>query len=136
MRERTLALFQNLILYSYSAGAVILLLSIGMSENASIAHSVGFFGMALLWAATCWLNWSRSHYTFYVMALAFTPIALSILYNWYRRLQFVVEHGGMDCADCNSSPMAFLIGVVFESMIFWPGAIGLFLIYRRYAIKG
>ncbi|HEX7124249.1 MAG TPA: hypothetical protein VF406_00550 [Thermodesulfobacteriota bacterium] len=30
------------------------------------------------------------------------------------RIVFVVRHGGMDCYDCNGSPVAFLIGWIWE----------------------
>lgn len=39
------------------------------------------------------------------------------LFQLGRRVEFIWMYGGMDCADCNGSPMAFLMGMVFELIL-------------------
>jgi len=46
-----------------------------------------------------------------------TPFVAVLGFQQLQRIFFILEHGGMDCYTCNSSPMAFLIGWVLETLV-------------------
>lgn len=45
------------------------------------------------------------------------PFVALFTFQQLRRLFFIAKHGGMDCATCNGSPMAFLIGWALETLV-------------------
>ena len=45
------------------------------------------------------------------------PFVALFGFQQLRRLFFFAKHGGMDCATCNGSPTAFLIGWVLETVV-------------------
>ena len=53
------------------------------------------------------------------MALA-ALLWLPLAWQTSQRIAFMLRHGGMDCASCEASPLAFLIGLVFEQWFFLP----------------
>jgi len=64
------------------------------------------------------------------LALA-TLLWLYLLFVTVRRVGFVLEHGGMERADGYGSPMAFLLGVFFEQLLFLPLCIVVLRGWRR-----
>lgn len=48
--------------------------------------------------------------------MALLPLAILLIGQFARRLLFVIRHGGMDCATCQGSPLAFVIGWGIESL--------------------
>ena len=74
---------------------------------------------ALLWLPSVALrqNWRGAFAISWGMAaLAWFPLLLQT----GRRVVFMVRHRGMDCASCDGSPMAFLMGMVVEQWFFLP----------------
>jgi hypothetical protein len=59
-------------------------------------------------------------------ALSFVLVAQSI-----RRIAFIIEHGGMDCATCDGSPVAFLIGWGVELSVLVMALLLTWLAWRR-----
>ena len=49
-----------------------------------------------------------------------TIMWLPLLYQIIRRINFIIENGGMERADGYGSPLAFLIGFVAELYLFIP----------------
>jgi hypothetical protein len=49
-----------------------------------------------------WMAWGT--------LVAFAAVSLVLVAQSTRRIAFIIEHGGMDCATCDGSPVAFLIG--------------------------
>lgn len=47
----------------------------------------------------------------------FAGVSLVIIAQTLRRMAFIVQHGGMDCATCDGSPVAFLIGWSVELFV-------------------
>ena len=54
--------------------------------------------------------------SFSFISLLWTPL----LYRTYERVVFIIENGGFERADGYGSPLAFLIGIVFEQIFFIP----------------
>jgi len=117
-------------LYLYTALVIYITSGFVFAEEASVTQISIACAYSALWIMICFLYSKKSKYSFSAMIVGFIPIAYFVLPNWYNRIKFVVEHGGMDCADCSASPLAFLIGVIFEVFIFLPGFVGLFIVYR------
>jgi hypothetical protein len=49
-----------------------------------------------------WMAWG--------ILVVFAAVSLVLVAQCIRRIAFIIEHGGMDCATCDGSPVAFLIG--------------------------
>lgn len=62
---------------------------------------------------------------FKVSVLVAAILCVPFSYRLVSRVLFVLEHGGMEGLDGYGSPLAFLIGLFFESLIFIP----LFLLF-------
>ena len=62
-------------------------------------------------------------------------ISLPIAYRLFERVYFISTNGGMERADGYGSPLAFLIGLSFELVLFIP-MVCLFLVGLRYLIRG
>lgn len=76
--------------------------------------------LLLLFWGSFWLLRKRIRFAFatsYLLALAFW---LPLLYQTLRRIQFVLENGGMERTDGQGSPMAFLLGLTMEQFFFIP----------------
>jgi len=57
---------------------------------------------------------------------------IPLLYRTVTRILFIFENGGMERADGYGSPMAFLLGLIFEQIFFIP--LTLLVIYGLYFI--
>jgi hypothetical protein len=48
---------------------------------------------------------------------ALTALIGLLLFQFARRIWFIVENGGMDCGNCDASPAGFLLGWVIEAAV-------------------
>lgn len=80
-----------------------------------------FFPVALLvvWLPTVALRkpwrWAFA-FSLGLAVLVWVPL----LAQTVARIRFILRHGGMDCFDCEGSPLAFLMGMVLEQWAFLP----------------
>lgn len=69
-----------------------------------------------------------------VSSLVLAVLCVPLVYRLVRRAEFVSENGGMERADSYGSPLAFLVGLIFESALLAPLVctllFGLFLLIR------
>lgn len=77
-------------------------------------------GILILWILGYKYLKSQKPYTFLVSFLMVNIFWLPLLYRTYERVAFIDENGGFEKADGYGSPLAFLIGMVFEQMFFIP----------------
>lgn len=61
-------------------------------------------------------------------------ISLPLVYRLFQRVVFVSENGGMERADGYGSPLAFVVGLSFELMLFIP-LLFLFVVGLRYFFR-
>lgn len=88
---------------------------------ASNPQGVALFSAALvLMGCVAWAVYRQWRFAFAgslaLAALLWLPLALQTL----SRIAFMLKHGGMDCANCEASPLAFLVGMLLEQWIFLP----------------
>jgi len=106
-----------------------------MSQNfMGLIKIIGAFALWIL--LDIYLNRQKP----YAFLMSFSFISLlwiPLLYRTYARVIFVIENGGFERADGYGSPLAFLIGIVFEQIFFIPlsilfisGLVTMFL-YKR-----
>ena len=50
------------------------------------------------------------------------PLALLLVLQLARRVLFVLQHRGLDCATCEGSPMAFLLHTGVEMLLCVPAS--------------
>lgn len=65
-----------------------------------------------------------------VALVLLSPLASLLLVQLVRRLGFIIRHGGMDCATCDGSPMAFLVAMVFEMGMMAAVGGSMFMLWR------
>jgi len=118
-------------LYSFGAFAVltslpaIFLFIVGIITF-SITHLV-FWGcvLAFIWLSF-WAIKNNKPKSFFVTFSIVSAIWLLLLLRTIQRIQFVLVNGGMERADGAGSPLAFLIGVVYEQFFFIPACFVVF----------
>jgi hypothetical protein len=89
-------------------------------ETMRLPHIMVWGGLLCLW----WLAYYCLHkstpgsfaFSFVLTNLCWWPLLIQTV----RRVVFVVQNGGMDRADGYGSPLAFLMGAVFEQFFFLP----------------
>jgi len=64
-------------------------------------------------------------------SLAFAAVSLVLVAQNVRRLTFIIDHGGMDCATCDGSPVAFLIQWGVELVVLGIGLLPSWLSLRH-----
>lgn len=89
-------------------------------------------GLLLVWSGMLILWWSAYFYVRYDRRFSFWGSFLLVNLFWWplvvqtvRRIAFALENGGMERADGHGSPLAFLIGIVFEQAFFLPLSLAL-----------
>lgn len=98
-----------------ASGLSWLLALFGSSEPAAAAIALAVMGSL---AAVAVLGSRRAMKpVMALVALALLPLAL----KWLLRLGFVIQHGGMDCASCQGSPLLFGYYWMIETAILVPG---------------
>jgi hypothetical protein len=67
------------------------------------------------------------------MGMLVIPAAVSLVLvaQSIRRITFVIEHGGIDCATCDGSPVAFLIGWGVELLVLLVALLLTWFAWRR-----
>ena len=84
-----------------------------------MALPVFLTGLVLLWLPSLALR--RGWRWAFPVSLSVAALAwLPLLAQTVARAGFILRHGGMDCAGCEGSPMAFLMNMVFEQWFFLP----------------
>ena len=78
---------------------------------------IGLFALWIL--LDIYLN-RQKPYAFIVSFSFISLLWIPLLYQTYARVIFVIENGGFERADGYGSPLAFLIGIVFEQIFFIP----------------
>jgi len=78
----------------------------------------------------------QTHRAFILSYILVNILWIPILYRTINRILFIFENGGMERADGSGSPMAFLLGIIFEQIFFIPLTIvwiyGLyFILFKR-----
>lgn len=89
-------------------------------------------GLLLVWSGMMILWWSAYFYVRSDRRFSFWGSFLLVNLFWWpllvqtiRRIAFVMENDGMEGADGHGSPLAFLIGIVFEQAFFLPLSVAL-----------
>lgn len=125
--------------YSYKAIAWVitlfgtLLFLVGLA-NGNILQAIGsVFVCALIWYRA--FKAGKDNKKDIVISSAIPAlISLLIVYRLFQRAIFVIENGGMESAIGFGSPLAFLVGLSFELVLFIPllclFLVGLFSIVR------
>ena len=106
------------------AGAIIslpcgFLLAVNLN-NLNALGVVLFGGLLSLFWGLYWLLRTGKRFAF---AVSFSFVAIlwfPLLYQTIKRINFVLENGGMERADGQESPLAFLLGLAIEQFFFIP----------------
>ncbi len=89
------------------------------------------FVFAIFWLLPVWglnLYLKRDGKFAFETSFGFVAVLWSFFaFLEYKRVVFVIENGGMERADGYGSPLAFLINLFFESILFLPLNISLIL---------
>jgi hypothetical protein len=116
------------VFYAIYAGAIIWLL--WRHHATAAAEDFTFKAMLALWCAALVTVLLKVRWSQWVALAAFAPVIGWLLFLSVRRMAFIVEHGGMDCDTCDGSPMAFLLGWIFEAAFLIPGIFVCFWLLR------
>jgi len=90
----------------------------------------------IIWILTYTYLKKQTHIAFILSYILVNILWIPILYRTINRILFIFENGGMERADGSGSPMAFLLGIIFEQIFFIPLTIvwiyGLyFILFKR-----
>ena len=125
--------FMRIVYFAYATIVIAVLALMGSPEQ---WKELAFRVIMVLWVgafATMLLRWRRAEW---LALVAFAPILAVLLMQTASRVGFVVEHRGMDCATCNSSPLAFLLGWSLELAFLVPAVVLCVWLWRTVRPKG
>jgi hypothetical protein len=106
------------IFYVIYAAAVVFFL--WNSQGDTVAKDFGLKATLVLWCIGLLTVPFKVRGSQWVALAAFAPLIGLLLFQSGSRVAFILEHGGMDCATCNASPMAFLLGWIMECILLVP----------------
>ena len=89
-------------------------------NNFNVLGVVIFGGMLSLFWGLYWLLRTGKRFAFAVSFSFVAILWLPLLYQTIKRINFVLENGGMERADGQGSPLAFLLGLATEQFFFIP----------------
>jgi len=89
---------------------------IGHNPVSIFIFTLNFF----LWVQTYNYLKKQTQKAFIVSFILVNILWLPLLYRTITRVLFMFENGGMERADGYGSPMAFLLGLIFEQIFFIP----------------
>ena len=115
----------NIYVTSFKVSAAIISLpcSFLLAVNLNNLNALGvvlFGGLLSLFWGLYWLLRTGKRFAF---AVSFSFVAIlwfPLLYQTIKRINFVLENGGMERADGQGSPLAFLLGLATEQFFFIP----------------
>jgi len=107
------------ITYALYAAALCALLATIRSPSLIVTVTAG--AVLAVWAVSLIALFFRQHWAYWGCLAAFVPIAGVLVFQSIRRVAFILEHGGMDCATCDASPLALLLGWATELVVLLPG---------------
>lgn len=79
-----------------------------------------FAGLPSLFWGLYWLLRTGKRFAFVVSFSFVAVLWLPLLYQTIKRVNFVLENGGMERVDGQGSPLAFLLGLATEQFFFIP----------------
>ena len=94
-------------------------------RNVSLFYIVILFGANILWwFAYIYLRKDKS-FSFWISFSVVNLFWWPLLFQTVRRIWFVIEHGGMERSDGHGSPVAFLLSLAGEQILFVPLSIAM-----------
>lgn len=93
------------------------LLVVGVA-NGTIPQVAFCLAALLFLGGVCFRLWKEKYLPKVVLRTLAAALGCLWLFQSIRRIEFVLREGGMERADGYGSPLAFLIGVVAEGLIF------------------
>lgn len=97
----------------------IFLLAVNLN-NFNAPGVVVFAGLLSLFWGLYWLLRTGKRFAFAVSFSCVIVLWLPLLYQTIKRINFVLENEGMERADGQGSPLAFLLGLAIEQFFFIP----------------
>jgi len=89
-------------------------------RNVSIFYIITLLGANILWwFAYIYLRKDKS-FSFWISFSVVNLFWWPLLIQTVRRIWFVIEHGGMERSDGHGSPVAFLLSLAGEQILFVP----------------
>lgn len=109
--------------FKVAAAIVSLPCSFLLAVNLNNFNTLGvivFAGLLSLFWGLYWLLRTGKRFAFAVSYSFAAVLWLPLLYQTIKRINFVLENGGMERADGQGSPLAFLLGLATEQFFFIP----------------
>lgn len=89
-------------------------------NNFNALGVVVFAGLLFLFWSLYWLLRTGKRFAFAVSYSVAVVLWLPLLYQTIKRINFVLENGGMERIDGQGSPLAFLLWLATEQFFFLP----------------
>jgi hypothetical protein len=89
-------------------------------NNFNVLGVLVFAGLLSLFWGLYWLLRTGKRFAFVVSFSIVAVLWLPLLYQTIKRVNFVLENGGMERVDGQGSPLAFLLGLATEQLFFIP----------------
>lgn len=100
--------------------------------NGNFIQVMVFLGLIFCLAIFCYRLWKEKYLPKYVCGIGSALFGLIWFFQVFRRIEFILREGGMERADGYGSPLAFLVGMIFEGLILAIPAVILMLIAIRH----
>ena len=107
--------------FTFAIYAVALLLVAVSSSFAPGVSGRVAFGISVLWAVSSCAAFFKRIWGYYACTALLAALLLYIVAGIIGRIVFVATHGDFDCATCDGSPMAFILGTITSIGILIPG---------------
>ncbi len=115
----------------YAIYAVVIILLLWNSNGDTTVKNLALKAILALWCAGLLSVSLKVRGSEWVALAGFVPLIGFLLFQTGTRLNFILEHGGMDCPSCNASPMAFVLGWITELSLLVPGVVLCLWLIRR-----